>query len=56
MSLIAAVVLVVPTLLFLTEILTAFGASGKPSPTRTTSCSSPCWGCPSRTSFSTSTT
>lgn len=29
---------------------------GKPSPTRTTSCSSPCWGCPSRTSFSTSTT
>lgn len=29
MSLIAAVVLVVPTLLFLTEILTAFGASGQ---------------------------
>lgn len=29
MSLIAAVVLVIPTLLFLTEILTAFGASGQ---------------------------
>lgn len=56
MSLIAAVVLVVPTLLFLTEILTAFGASGQTLAYAYDFMLVTLLGLPSRTSFSTSTT